>query len=62
MRASADELILLKSVSWPTAYGWDRAAQEGIVDAFFAEALRRAPELSVRIVNLGPGLIHGDFG
>jgi 5-(aminomethyl)-3-furanmethanol phosphate kinase len=61
MRASADALVLLKSVSWPTGYGWDRATEEGVVDAFFAEALRRAPELSVRIVNLRPGSINGDF-
>jgi aspartokinase-like uncharacterized kinase len=52
MRASADALVLLKSVSWPAAYGWDRAIQDGVVDAFFADALRRAPELPVRVVNL----------
>jgi aspartokinase-like uncharacterized kinase len=62
MRASADELILLKSVSWPIERGWDRATEEGVVDAFFVEALRRAPEISVRIVNLGPGSINGEFG
>lgn len=52
LRASADALVLLKSVSWPTAGDWARATYEGVVDAFFAEALRRVPELPVRVVNL----------
>jgi aspartokinase-like uncharacterized kinase len=59
MRASADALVLLKSVSWPIARGWDRAIQEGVVDAFFAEALCRVPELPVRVANLRDGASAG---
>jgi aspartokinase-like uncharacterized kinase len=59
LRASADALVLLKSVSWPTEYGWDRATQEGVVDGFFIDALRRVPELPVRVVNLRQGAAGG---
>jgi 5-(aminomethyl)-3-furanmethanol phosphate kinase len=52
MRAAAAELVLLKSVAWQAADGWVNAARTGVVDGFFDEALRRAPKLAVRVVNL----------
>jgi aspartokinase-like uncharacterized kinase len=51
MRAGA-ELVLLKSVSWQSADGWANATHAGIVDGFFDEAVQRAPEVAIRIVNL----------
>jgi 5-(aminomethyl)-3-furanmethanol phosphate kinase len=51
-RAAAAELVLLKSVSWQTEDGWANASRAGVVDDFFPEAVRRAPELAVRVVNL----------
>ena len=48
----ARELILLKSIDWP-GDAWADASRAGIVDGFFAEAMRQAPVgLRVRIVNL----------
>jgi aspartokinase-like uncharacterized kinase len=52
VRASAAAVVLLKSVSWPATDTWAGAAQAGVVDGFFEEALRRAPNLQVRIVDL----------
>jgi len=46
VRAEARELVLLKSVS-AAGGAWD-----GIVDGFFPEAMRQAPELAVRVINL----------
>jgi aspartokinase-like uncharacterized kinase len=51
-RASADGLVLLKSVAWPDTGDWAAAARAGVVDAYFPEALRQVPDLSVRVVNL----------
>ena len=42
----------VQSVSWHTEDGWANAARAGVVDGFFDEALARAPELAVRVVNL----------
>jgi aspartokinase-like uncharacterized kinase len=48
----ARELLLLKSVAWPKC-DWHEAARAGIVDKFFPEAVRRAPEsMWIRVVNL----------
>jgi aspartokinase-like uncharacterized kinase len=52
MRADAAELVLLKSVAWQAENGWANAVRAGVVDGFFSEALRRTPELAVRVVNL----------
>lgn len=52
MRAGAAELVLLKSVSWHTEDGWANAAHAGVVDGFFPEAVRQAPAVTVRVVNL----------
>jgi hypothetical protein len=52
MRAGAAELVLLKSVSWHTADDWANAAHAGVVDGFFPEAVRQAPGVTVRIVDL----------
>lgn len=51
-RVGAIELILLKSIAWE-GNDWDTAARKGIVDPFFAQALRKyAPGLKVTVVNL----------
>jgi len=49
--AQASELILLKSSNW-SGHDWTQAAQAGIVDDYFVEALKQAPaSLRTRIVN-----------
>ncbi len=48
----AEELVLLKSTTWEPTDRWHAAAQSGIVDAYFTEALKQAPSLPVRAVNL----------
>jgi aspartokinase-like uncharacterized kinase len=49
----ASELVLLKSTTIPPGVDWIEAGRRGLVDAAFAEVLRRAPpELRVRAVNL----------
>jgi 5-(aminomethyl)-3-furanmethanol phosphate kinase len=50
--AGARELILLKSAAWTVDGEWSQAARAGVVDGFFAEALRRAGSLRIRVVNL----------
>ena len=48
----ANELILLKSTSWE-GNDWHKAADAGIVDAYFPEAVAQAKHsMSVRVVNL----------
>ena len=50
--ANARELLVLKSIAWPRC-DWDEAARAGVVDKFFAEAVRRAPaSMQTRVVNL----------
>ena len=50
--ARARELILLKSVDWP-GDDWAAASRAGVVDGYFAAAVRSAPgELRIRVVNL----------
>ncbi len=51
VKAEARELVLLKSIAWHGA-DWETAAREGVVDRYFPIALKQAPELHVRIVNL----------
>ncbi len=51
IRAGATDLVLLKSVSWPAVDDWAAATRARIVDGFFVEALRSAPELRVQVVN-----------
>jgi aspartokinase-like uncharacterized kinase len=51
IRTTARELVLLKSVSWDEADGWEAAARAGVVDGYFAQALRGAPHRHVRVVN-----------
>jgi aspartokinase-like uncharacterized kinase len=52
-RASlADELVLLKSVSWPDDASLTSAAEQGVVDEHLPRELRQAQGLRVRIVNL----------
>jgi 5-(aminomethyl)-3-furanmethanol phosphate kinase len=50
--SSADELVLLKSVSWPVDASLSAAAEQGIVDEHLPRELRRSPQLRVRIENL----------
>jgi aspartokinase-like uncharacterized kinase len=50
-RIGAGTLILLKSCDWPGG-AWDEAAEAGVVDRCFATALRGAPTIAVRVVNL----------
>ena len=48
----ARELILLKSMAWAGDH-WTQAVQAGVVDGYFAEALKQTPaSLRTRIVNL----------
>ena len=47
---SAQELILLKSVSWDVSGSWNKAAQASVVDAWFPEQFARG-EVPVRVVN-----------
>jgi len=48
----AKELILLKSTSW-AGNDWREAHEAGVVDAYFADAVRqRAHEFPIRVVNL----------
>jgi 5-(aminomethyl)-3-furanmethanol phosphate kinase len=47
---NARELILLKSVDW-LGNDWAEASRAGVVDEYFAQALRQAPLLHVRVVN-----------
>lgn len=50
--ANARELILLKSMTWKSS-GWTEASRAGVVDAYFAQAMRQAPaEMRVRWINL----------
>ena len=52
MLANARELLMLKSVAWPGC-DWDEAARAGVVDKFFAEAVRRAPKsMRTHVINL----------
>ena len=46
---AADELVLLKSIDPPSAT-WQQAAREGLVDAYFPEAVQ--PLATVRWINL----------
>jgi hypothetical protein len=46
----AEELVLLKSVSWE-GDDWQAAASAGVVDRYFPEALRPVRDLAVRVVN-----------
>jgi 5-(aminomethyl)-3-furanmethanol phosphate kinase len=45
----ANELVLLKSTAWRG--DWQSAADIGVVDPWFPEALRRAGSLQVRVVD-----------
>jgi aspartokinase-like uncharacterized kinase len=52
IRAQADRLILLKSVAIPENMDWRHAAQQGLVDQFFPDVIRRAPaSLKVNAIN-----------
>jgi aspartokinase-like uncharacterized kinase len=52
MVAQARELMLLKSIDW-SGGDWAEASRAGIVDGYFAAALRRAPAgMRVRVMNL----------
>jgi aspartokinase-like uncharacterized kinase len=48
----AGHLLLLKSVTVAPAMTWEAAERSEIVDAFFSRALKQAPKLNVRVVNL----------
>jgi aspartokinase-like uncharacterized kinase len=49
--ANAADLLLLKSTAW-SGSNWTDAAEAGIVDSYFARALRQAPaSLRIRLVN-----------
>jgi hypothetical protein len=51
--SDAEQLVLLKSVTWQEDRPWTAATQSSVVDVFFPEAIRRAsPLLQVRVVNL----------
>jgi hypothetical protein len=50
--ASAKRLVLLKSVTVPEGMSWDEAGRRNLVDPHFAQVLRGAPRLPVRVVNL----------
>jgi aspartokinase-like uncharacterized kinase len=45
----ANDLVLLKSTTWPG--DWQSAADAGVVDPWFPEALRRAGSVRVRMVD-----------
>jgi 5-(aminomethyl)-3-furanmethanol phosphate kinase len=48
----ARDLMLLKSIDWHSS-DWTAAAENGIVDRYFPQALQQAPTtLQVRVVNL----------
>jgi aspartokinase-like uncharacterized kinase len=50
--AQARELILLKSID-SAGVDWRAASRAGVVDGYFADALKQAPaEMHVRVVNL----------
>jgi aspartokinase-like uncharacterized kinase len=49
--SNAQELVLLKSVSWSTD-DWQAAAEQGVVDEHFPREAQRPPGLRVRVVNL----------
>ena len=50
--AKAHTLILLKSCDW-SSDDWDEASRVGVVDGYFAQAVRQTPEVPrVKIVNL----------
>jgi aspartokinase-like uncharacterized kinase len=51
-RGAARRLVLLKSCDWPAARTWEEAAAAGVVDRYFASALRRTANLEVLLVNL----------
>ncbi len=52
LRAGADQLILLKSVSVPADMDWLDASRRGYVDAYFPEMVRRLPPgLRIRALN-----------
>lgn len=48
----AEELLLLKSTTWESTDRWHEAAESGVVDTYFPEALKQVPSLRVRAVNL----------
>ena len=48
----ANELVLLKSVSWPADANLSAAAEQGVVDEHLPRELQRAPALRVRVENL----------
>jgi aspartokinase-like uncharacterized kinase len=48
----AEELVLLKSVSWPADESLASAAERGVVDEHLAREVRRSQGLRVRIENL----------
>jgi aspartokinase-like uncharacterized kinase len=47
----ARAVVLLKSVAWEGG-DWQAAAQAGVVDPFFPQAMRQAAGIEARIVNL----------
>jgi 5-(aminomethyl)-3-furanmethanol phosphate kinase len=49
--AGAQRLILLKSVDISMDMTWDEAARRGYVDVAFADTVRAAPALEVRLIN-----------
>jgi aspartokinase-like uncharacterized kinase len=50
--SGADELILLKSVSWPVGHDMKGAAEQHVVDEHLPIELMRSPGLRVRVENL----------
>jgi aspartokinase-like uncharacterized kinase len=48
----AQQLVLLKSVTFPEWTDWSEASHQGLVDRAFRSVLAEAPTLSVRSVNL----------
>jgi aspartokinase-like uncharacterized kinase len=62
IRASARELVLLKSISWQGTDDWAKAAWNGVVDPFFERAMEAAAGLQVHIINLrGSGYVSGEW-
>jgi len=51
VKASAAELVLVKSVSW-RSNDWAAASREGVVDSYFATAVLAAAGLRAQVVNL----------
>jgi aspartokinase-like uncharacterized kinase len=54
-QTGADELLLLKAVSWPPDRTLHEAVRAGVVDAWLPRELARAPGLQVRIENFRQG-------